>query len=372
MAGLKTQKRGPARILHLLGAGSILSTAPSRLVANLARHIDRERYELVVWFLVRGGPLVDELSAAGCRTRLVPWTSGPRQPHQALRFWRALRSESPAIVHQHFGGRTVRAVIRRATHAPVVVHLHSRIDEAHDNRPKRFSISDADAVVAVSHAVADGVGAASAQVIYPGVEVDAPHGSRLRVPFVIGTAGRLVELKGYGCLIEAMRPLMAEVSELQLEIAGDGPERAALERQAADLGLADRVRFLGWKPDIRSVMRNWDLYVQPSIEEGFGLAVLEAMATGLPVVATAVGGLMELVEHESTGWLVPPGDTQALERTLLNAMRGCEWLNEIGAAGRARAVHHFSADRMAAQIAAVYDRLLHDDAPRLGAIEEEA
>ncbi|HVA80154.1 MAG TPA: glycosyltransferase, partial [Candidatus Binataceae bacterium] len=214
----------------------------------------------------------------------------------------------------------------------------------------------------VSRAVAAQVGATVAEVIYPGVEVDEARHARAHRELVIGSAGRLIGLKGYSCLIRAMRPVMAKVPDLRLEIAGDGPERAPLERQAADLGLVDRIRFLGWKPDIRSAMRDWDLYVQPSFEEGFGLALLEAMAAGLPAVATAVGGHTELVEQGSTGWLVPPGDPHALARCLLDVVGNCECLSEIGGRARVRALRHFSADRMAAQISAVYDRLLQGSA----------
>lgn len=359
----------PIRILHLLKGADVSNTAASRIVLNLARHIDRQRHELSVWFLARGGPLAREMEAAGCRTRVFNLFRGSRQPMEALRFWRAVRSEAPAIIHQHFGGRSVRKLARWGCDGPVIVHLHSRGREACGSAPLEIALSGVDAAIAVSRAVAEIVVGIPIKVIYPGVEVGEARCPRGQRPLVIGSAGRLVEIKGYTYLIQAMRPLMTEFPECRLEIAGDGPERAKLEAEVAAFGLCDRVSFLGWKPNIRSVMRNWDLYVQPSLEEGFGLAVLEAMATGLPVVASASGGLVELIEHASTGWLVPPGDSATLGQCLQKAIRDFECLDAMGAAGRARVLRYFSAELMAAQISGIYDKILQT--PRTGSALQE-
>jgi len=257
----------------------------------------------------------------------------------------------------------VRWLARAGTGAKVVVHLHGRIWESKGLEPIWFSGRGADAVVAVSRAVAERVVGARPYVVYSGMPVSAERGtpghhegtSKLRI---IGTAGRLVPLKGIVYLLRAMAALRAEFPHFVLEIAGSGPERPRLERQVQAFGLAGRVRFLGWVNELAPVLARWSLFVLPSLEEGFGIGALEAMAAGLPVVATAVGGIPELVEDGRTGRLVPPGDAEVLAERIRLLLRNHEVQDAMGAAGRARAREYFSVERMAIAISQIYDHLL--------------
>lgn len=144
---------------------------------------------------------------------------------------------------------------------------------------------------------------------------------------------------------------------LQPEIAGSGPQREELEREAGRLGLTGRVRFLGWQRDLRPIFRSWDIFAAPSLDEGLPIATLEAMAEGLPVVATSVGGLPELVEEGQNGYLVPPSDVTALTGRLRILMLDPRHRREMGAQGWERARKHFAVDRMVAEISAIYDSL---------------
>jgi glycosyltransferase involved in cell wall biosynthesis len=148
-----------------------------------------------------------------------------------------------------------------------------------------------------------------------------------------------------------------EFSDLHLQIAGAGPERPALDEDIRALGLNDAVRFLGWQADLAPWLAGWDIFVQPSLEEGLPIAAMEAMAAGLPVVATAVGGTPELVEDGKTGWLVPPGDPAALVQRIRALLLNPEQARVIGAAGRARVREKFSTDRMVTELSAIYDEL---------------
>jgi glycosyltransferase involved in cell wall biosynthesis len=159
-------------------------------------------------------------------------------------------------------------------------------------------------------------------------------------------------------LIRAVASLYLEFPTLRLEIAGTGPQREELEREAERLGLTGHLRFLGWQQDLGPIFRSWDIFAMPSLEEGFGMAALEAMAEGLPVVATSVGGLPEVVEDGQTGYLVPPSDVTALSERLRLLILDPKGRRAMGAAGRERARNLFSADRMVAEIAAVYDSLV--------------
>jgi glycosyltransferase involved in cell wall biosynthesis len=175
---------------------------------------------------------------------------------------------------------------------------------------------------------------------------------------IIGAACRLVPLKGLLDLIQAIAILSLEFRCLKLEIAGTGPERENLQTEVSRLGLKDQVRFLGWQPDLSPIFQKWDVFAMPSLEEGFGMAALEAMAEGLPVVATCVGGLPEVIEDCHTGYLVPPSDVAALVGRLRLLILDPERRQAMGAAGRERVRTHFSVHRMVAKIQAIYDSLL--------------
>ena len=333
----------------------------ARIVGGLARGLDPERYQIHACFLEGDGPLVGELQQAGVQASALDWWRGARDPVGAWRFWRSLRTQKFAIVHLHFGGRSVSLLSRAATQAKIVRHLHGRVLEPQGLAPVYVSARGTDAVVAVSQAVADRVVDGPARVIYAGLPLshgDPPPPRRATAEIVIGTAGRLVELKGIEYLIRAVAALRREFPALRVEIAGSGPQRAKLEEEVARAGLVEQVKFLGWIDDIGSVLSRWDVFVMPSLEEGFPIAAMDAMAGGLPVVATAVGGVPELIEDEKSGWLVPPRDVEALASRLRLLLGDPDLRHSVGAAAYARVRDHFSAAQMARGFGQLYDELL--------------
>jgi len=346
-------------ILHVLGTAQPEGTGIARIVAALAAGLDRRQYRLHAWFLGPGGALARELEAAGATVRVVGWTGGKRDPVGAWRFWKALRTHDFALVHQHAGGRSLRSLVHLASRAPIVVHAHGRISESLPEDPRPMQFRGADAVIAASRAVAERIGIAKGlQVVHAGVGTCEEPGERmLRATTVVGTACRLVPLKGLAHLIDAMALLRGDLPALRLEIAGSGPQRAALEAQVRRAGLDDRVTFLGWQGDLARVFPRWDIFCLPSLEEAFGIAALEAMAAGLPVVASAVGGLPELVDHDRTGHLVPAGNAASLARSLRQLAEDPALRAAMGAAGRRRARDLFSSERMVADISCIYERL---------------
>jgi glycosyltransferase involved in cell wall biosynthesis len=352
----------PHEILHILGTAQPEGTGMARIVEMLARGLDPVRFRFHAWFLAGDGPLVDMLDHAGVRTSALDWWRGVRDPAGAWRFWRRLRPQKFHVAQLHFGGRSVCWLTRAATGARIIRHLHSRILEPHGLRPAYFSARGANIVVAASQAVACRVVDGPARVIYAGVNVppgDAPAWRRRDTSeIVLGTAGRLVELKGLEYLLHAANALRNEFPTLRVEIAGTGPQRAKLEQTVGQLGLGERVEFLGWVRDLNSILPRWDVFVMPSLEEGFPVAALEAMAAGLPVVATPVGGVPELIEDGKTGWLVPPGDAQALVSRLRLVLCDPEGRLTIGAAAQARVRDHFSLAQMTNAFGKLYDELL--------------
>jgi glycosyltransferase involved in cell wall biosynthesis len=219
------------------------------------------------------------------------------------------------------------------------------------------TVYGADRIIVVSQSLAIQVAHLDPVVIYNGVSlIENPSTSSRPASgrIVIGTACRLVPPKGLMDLLEAMILLRAEFPNIRLEIAGSGQQQADLEREVDRLNLTDHVQFLGWQSDLRSVLRTWDIFVLPSRNEGAPIAVLEAMSEGLPVVATNVGGLPELIEHGHSGFLIPPCDPLALARQLRVLVLEPELRQVQGAAGRSRVNKHFTVDRMVKQIQTVY------------------
>ncbi len=313
------------------------------------------------WFLDGNGPLIPELRAAGARVRVIGWSGGRRDLAGAWRFWNALHSQDYAIVHQHSGGRSLRWLARCASRASIILHIHGTVDESKPDQLLVRKVSDADAVIATSHAVAELVLGVRPHIVYPGVRIPRDYRPTVLRPTaggVIGTACRLVAIKGIVHLIRAMAVLSTQFPDVCLEIAGLGPEQDALQDEVRCLRLGDRVKFLGWQAEVERLLQRWDIFAMPSLEEGFGIAALEAMAAGLPVVATNVGGIPELVENGRTGWLVPPGNPQALAERVCTLLLNPEMRYVMGAAGRARARSCFSMDRMVASIARIYDDIL--------------
>lgn len=174
---------------------------------------------------------------------------------------------------------------------------------------------------------------------------------------VIGTVGRLDPVKDHKGLIQAFYRLHPVQRQL-LVIVGSGPTRAALDRLRLGLGLGDRIRLLGERDDVHLLLPALDIFVLPSLAEGMSNAILEAMASGLPVVATRVGGNPELVQDGVTGALVPPRSSEALAAALAQYLADAALIRKHGDAGRRRAVREFSLARMFAAYDSLYARLL--------------
>jgi glycosyltransferase involved in cell wall biosynthesis len=345
----------PYRILHLLSTSEVEGTGVARIVAALAERLDGQ-YKFHAWFRHGHGPLMEMLEDKGVAVQVLDWPGGERSPAGLWRFTRGIQKHKFDIVHQHVGGRAIRLISRHVGGARVVTHLHGRVLEEDWDAPAHCNVYGSDVVVATSEAVAKWTGV-DAEVIYPGVDVcvappamrGGDHGHTL------GFAGRLVPLKGTLYLIRALPLVRAEVSDVQLEIAGSGPEEESLRREAHELGVEGCIRFLGWHEDIP--FHRWDIFVMPSLEEAFGMAALEAMAAGLPVVASAAGGLTELVRDGKTGWLFPPADINALAGRLVSLLLNPDERLSMGITAWKRA-NMFSTKRMAGQIERLYRRLL--------------
>jgi len=189
--------------------------------------------------------------------------------------------------------------------------------------------------------------------------------------FVVGTVGRLSPVKHQRLLVDAFVRACKQMNErapehagrLRLVVAGDGPDRAALEAQARASGFRERIRVIGARDDVPELMADFDLFVLPSLAEGISNTILEAMACGLPVLATRVGGNAELVEEGATGTLVPSDDVDAMASAICAYLVDPQRCEAEGRAARIRAVSHFSIDSMVSHYAELYDKLLEARLP---------
>jgi glycosyltransferase involved in cell wall biosynthesis len=192
------------------------------------------------------------------------------------------------------------------------------------------------------------------RVIYNGIDLDnfQPLDSKLAKRklglegMIIGSVGRLVTMKGYSYLIRAFAKLKDEFPALNLVLVGEGPEKSELKMLAKMLNVSERIFFLGTRTDIPEVLSAFDVFILPSLTEALSISVLEAMAVCKPVVASDVGGLGEIVSDWENGFLVPPGDVDALAQAIATIIKNVDISKRMGMNGRLIVQQGFSVDRM--------------------------
>lgn len=177
--------------------------------------------------------------------------------------------------------------------------------------------------------------------------------------FVLGNVGRLVHNKGHRYLFQAVKALLPEIPNLRVLLVGDG-ERALLEGIVAELELQKYVVFAGFRRDVAACMKAMDVLVHPSLSESFGQVLVEAMCVGTPVVASAIGGIPEIVSHERTGLLVPVADAGALEVAVRRLHAQPKWRETLGLAGHASVHERFSRELMMQRYLEIYRRYEHE------------
>jgi glycosyltransferase involved in cell wall biosynthesis len=227
---------------------------------------------------------------------------------------------------------------------------------------QKYAYNAAHRVVANSQAAAEclrreGVAAEKIVVIPNGIDptLFGPREYRGR-PRTIAMVACLREEKRVDVLLDAAPLILARHPEAEIVIVGDGACRAELETRARTNHVADRVRFLGHRDDVPAVLANADIFVLPSRSEAFPNAIVEAMMSGLPVVASSVGGIPELVEDGRTGRLVPPGDVAQLAAAIIDILDHPDRATQMGQTARGRIEERYSFDRMVHQFEALYLR----------------
>ncbi len=378
-----------SRVLFIHGIGEI--GGAERELLTIASSLARRDYKPVV-MCPSAGPFQHELATRGIETRegqFPAWrkVKGFFHRGEAVRSLQTvIAAERPSLIHVNdiwWVPQTLRAC--RGLSINIVAHVRQKIEPP---KVQQYELDRVDLVIAVSHHIqraleGGGVPKDRLRTIYSGLDIDriprhldgAEVRRQLGLPaaaFVLGTVANLFPRKGYEVMLNAMPMVMAEVPEAHYLIIGTGDK--AYERElrslAERLNVRKQVHFLGFQQDIYPFLAALDVYVHPALMEGFGIAVLEAMAICKPVVATATGGVPEIVRNGETGVLVPPSNPVPLSEAVVNLLRDTPRRMAMGKAGRSRVEAHFTIEIMMSHLSAMYSALLEKPMPALQPVSD--
>ena len=376
------------RVVHVVKVKG-LAGAENHLLL-LLEGLRRRGIDAEFLLLVEPSIPVDEMVQA-CETRGIPaervHIHGNADLGLYRRLWSELRARNPDIVHTHLLHADLFAIppawLMRfpGRKRPVIVSSRHNDDAFRLRGYQRFLNNVlwkmSDAGIAISEAVrcfsidVEGVPPERIHTIYYGYEPPSGDPVALRQEVraelgitpeqvVIGMVCRLIEQKGIPFGIRAFAQIAERFPDAVLVIAGEGQMRQELEDEVRELTLQDRVRFLGWRADGARVMAAYDIFLMPSLWEGFGLVMLEAMGHSLPIVGSAVSAIPEVVVEGETGLLVPPRDVDGLAKVLSMLLADAPLRKHMGLMGLERLETQFSIDKMVDETVALYESLLKD------------
>lgn len=370
---------GPIRIAFVITELEV--GGAERCLVNLATGLDRGRFDPVVYSLDSRPAgdqalLVRRLELAGIPVRFVGVSSSWQILWAIRKLGRMLAGQRPHIVQTflfHANVVGTLAATRRRPRPRIVTGIRVADPSRRRQRLERWVSGRAERIVCVSQSVAyfcnvRGRMPHEKLVVIPnGIDLDqypaAPAAdlTQFAVPEdrqVVVFVGRLHEQKGIDWMLRVAPRLLTQLPTHDLLLVGDGPERKRLQHLAASLGIADRVHFAGWRPDVPEILAASALLVLPARWEGMPNAVLEAMATGLPVVSTRAAGVEELLGPLSHGQTVDVGDANGFVEAVLQLAGNPEKSQEIGRQNRLRAGEAFSLGAMLAAYQRLYESVI--------------
>jgi L-malate glycosyltransferase len=376
------------KVLFLIGTLDVGGTETQ--LVELATRLDRRMFQPIVCCLAAPGPLASRLRESGIavhsmgfcglrstRFKYLPNVLGGWRLVSGL--WQLIRRERPAVMHgMLFWAYILGTFVGRAAGVPIVIASRRSLGLFKTGKPHYAALESianrmTDLFIANSEAVrADTI---AREHLRPSDVIVIPNGLDLTrfgkapdqdLAASLDVAGRpcvivvsnFIRYKGHEYFLRAWSQVLVEFPSAVALLAGDGVFRAEIERICDDLNIRHSVRFLGVRPDVPALLALADVYVHPSLQEGYSNALLEAMAAGKAVVATAVGGNVEAVSDGVTGLLVPPADAVALERAIARLLGDSHTARAMGERAR-RCVHEkYEMNAMVRSYEAVYSRLV--------------
>jgi sugar transferase (PEP-CTERM/EpsH1 system associated) len=343
-------------------------------IVNLVNSLDPDTFENYIFSFVKNGPLTQRIIPARCRVfEFGEKLGGDYRLY--LKLAQAFRYHRIHIAHTHGWGTLLEGfVAAKLAGVPIVVHgEHGTIKD--DTKMhiyiQRLLWRMTDQVLSVSEVLREklcktiGFPKERIRVVTNGVDLcrfdvaeklsgyTSPLGLRSGA-LMFGTIGRLVPVKSYPILLAASRLIFDRIPNSYLISVGEGSLYDELSAMVRNYDMTDRVKFLGWRSDVPKILKALDVYVLASESEGMSNTILEAMASGLPVVATAVGGNVELVVDGQTGLLVPPNDPKALAEAVVTLLCDPTRRSKMGQLGHQRVREYFSLETMARNYAGFY------------------
>lgn len=384
----------PRKVVHIITRLDRGGSARNTMLTVM--ELDRAQFDPVVITGsaescdAQGGPAATEENLRGLekesiRYHVLPSLVRPIHPWKDLlalwRLSRLLRQERPAIVHTHTSKAGVLGrLAARAAAVPTVVHTpHGHVFYGHFGRLwswvflqlERALSRVTDWLIGLTEAerrdhLERGVGSPERFAVIPS-GIDLERFRRAREPrvgpellgcppgsIVVGSIGWLTNVKGHRVLVDAAAAVKRACPALHVVLIGSGDQREALERQARELGISDAVHLLGHREDVERCLAGFDCFVLPSFNEGMGRALVEAMASGLPVIASRVGGIPALIDDGINGLLVPAGDSGALAHAISLVIRDPERAVQLGRRAKAGIGSTFGIQAMVHAVEAVY------------------
>jgi glycosyltransferase involved in cell wall biosynthesis len=366
---------GKTKVLHLVEDLKIGGL--ERIIASIVVGLDRNKYDVKIWCLARGGQIAEELIDKGMEVKILGMNTY-YNPSKIIALSRLFRKEQVDILHTHgyFGSTFGRLAAILARVGIIVTHVHTTYHDFNKRNIliERFLSLFTEKIICISEAVKkfvveiEGINEEKTCLIYNGI--DPPQISSLESgisrrsfgfsnsDFVIITVASLTPHKGHQVLIDAIKIVSSKYDNLRLLIVGEGILRHSLEAYAKRLQIFSNVVFTGQRKEVAPLLKIANLFILPSTErEGLGIALIEAMAAGLPVIGTRLGGIPEVIEDQINGFLVTPANSEELASFIERLITDLPTRDKMGEMGRKIYTEKFTSARMINDIESLYDNL---------------
>ena len=338
-----------------------------KVVESLCLHSDPYKYAVSVYCIVSGGEIADSLRAKGVDVKVLG-INNYYNPFNIVKLYNVLVADSPDIVqtHGYFSSVIGRLAALLAGVKVLINHVHTAF---YNLKPRnvlidRFLNKRTDAIIYVSKAsrvsfVKAGYEMEKSIVIYNGVDGSEYTANKdLLKQQVVSIVGSLRSDKGHTLLLKAMRRALHDLPNLKLWIVGDGPLRGALENEVRRLGIEKNVVFWGKRNNVQEFLGRTSVFALSSLREGLPVALVEAIASALPVIGPDVGGISEIIKNRENGYLVQACDERALSKAILDMFSNPERLEKMGQRSREFFDQSFSLKNLINQLDVTYLNLL--------------